>query len=102
MILEAPQYEVEDLKKTLEGEIEGLNDYISMLNGVIETGELDIRATREKADTFQLFGLMENYGYLKERIHETQQRILTCRKCVQDCIAQVKHKEERLHLLVLF
>ena len=44
----------------------------------------------------------ENYGHLMERVHETILRIETCRKCVEECNADLARKEERLREYNLF
>lgn len=96
MVTEATHEDVERLKKVSLGEIGNLKEYVALLNSIIENLEQDIIATRQKAKDFLKTGQQENYGHLMERIHETILRIETCRKCVEECEADLARKEARI------
>ena len=96
MVAEATRADVEQLKKVSLGEITNLQEYVSLLNNIIETLEQDIASTRQKAKEFLKEGQKDNYGHLMERVHETILRIETCKKCVEECNADLVRKEERL------
>jgi hypothetical protein len=96
MMAEASISDVEGLKKISQSEIANLKEYIGLLNNIIDGLEHDIELTREKARVFLKSGQKENYGHLMERIHETILRIETCRKCVEECTADLTRKEEKL------
>ena len=96
MVAEATHEDVERLKKVSLGEIGNLKEYVALLNSIIENLEQDIVLTRKKAKEFLKSGQKENYGHLMERIHETILRIETCRKCVDECNADLARKEERI------
>jgi hypothetical protein len=102
MILEEPKYDVENIKKTLSSDVESLEEYSNMLKGLIANFEQDIVVTREKAAVFLKSGQKENYGYLMEKIQETEMRIKTCWGCVAECEAQIAHKKDLLRMYVLF
>ena len=96
MVAEATRTDVEQLKKVSLGEISNLKEYVALLNSIIENLDQDIIVTRAKAKEFMRTGQKENYGHLMERIHETILRIETCRKCVDECNADLARKEERV------
>ena len=96
MVTEASTYDVEGLRQLSLGEVANLKEYIGLLNNIIENLEQDIEVTRNKAKVFLKSGQQENYGHLMERIHETILRIETCRKCVQECEADLARKEEKV------
>jgi hypothetical protein len=96
MVTEATTVDVERLKKVSEGEVSNLKEYIALLKGIIDTLDQDIVATRDKAKEFLRSGQTDNYGHLMERINETILRIETCRKCVEDCTADLARRESRI------
>lgn len=96
MVTEATNQDVERLRKVSLSEISNLKEYVALLNNIIENLDQDIVQTRQKAKEFLKSGQKENYGHLMERIHETILRIETCRKCVDECNADLARKEERL------
>ena len=96
MVSEATPVDLERLKKVSEGEVNNLKEYITLLEGIIETLEEDIFQTRGKAKEFLKLGQKENYGHLMERVKETIERIETCHKCIEECNADLVRKEKRI------
>lgn len=96
MVLEYSTSDVENMKKITLGEIDSLREYLAMLNQVLENSERDILATRVKAKIFISIGQVENHGYLMERIHETETRVQTVKKCIEECEANISYKEDRI------
>jgi hypothetical protein len=85
MVAEVSIYESKEIKKMAAGQTDSLVEYIESLRQVIRNDEEDILNVSRMANTFLSGGQFENYGYLMERIHETELRIQTCKECIREC-----------------
>jgi hypothetical protein len=91
MVLDVTINETETIKQL---KLDSLREYIASLEAVIENDREDIRNVRNMADNFISQGQFENYGYLMERIWETEQRIETCIMCIDECRSHIAYKEQ--------
>jgi hypothetical protein len=80
-----PIIQTQEIETMVSGHAENLMEYIESLRQVIRNDEEDIQNVSRMANIFLAGGQFENYGYLMERIHETELRIETCRECIREC-----------------
>jgi K+/H+ antiporter YhaU regulatory subunit KhtT len=89
MAVENVLYGVAINKKSDRFQVESLKEYVLSLKQVIKNDEDDIINVNRMANIFLNDGQFENYGYLMERIRETELRIETCKECIRECEASL-------------